>query len=419
MEPVPVVGWGFSPLDEELALTSGGSLTPMQEEHLVRLAVWMPFARAAEQLGEVTGVQISEATVRRHTEKAGQAYVEVQTQQSQEPEPSSDQGKQSEAKLVLSSDGAYVSLLHKQWAEVRTLAIGKVKQTDKQVRTDHLSYFSRMMDAATFITVAEVETRRRHVLEATEVCAVTDGALWLQDLVDLHRPDAVRILDFSHAAQRVGDIVDALTQAGLPLPHDALKRSLHLLKHRGPRFLLNALTRLQASALAVEAIKEPLEYLRKREALMDYPRYQREGWPIGSGMVESANKTVMQARLKGAGMHWEPTHVNPMLALRTAVCSNRWAEAWDQQNTHRLQQRKQRAGDRAVSRQEAAAARLVRAWWFWLSSRQKSPLPSSPPPSPVRLSSTPAATLPGSCRPSASHPWKRSPACRPQLSAKN
>ena len=50
-------------------------------------------------------------------------------------------------------------------------------------------------------------------------------------------------------------------------------------------------------------------------------------------------------------------------------------------NTHRLQQRKQRACDRAVSRQEAAAARLVRAWWFWLSSRQKSPLPSSPPPS--------------------------------------
>ena len=53
--------------------------------------------------------------------------------------------------------------------------------------------FARMMDAATFITVAEVETRRRHVLEATEVCTVTDGALWLQDLVDLHRPDAVRI----------------------------------------------------------------------------------------------------------------------------------------------------------------------------------------------------------------------------------
>jgi hypothetical protein len=70
---------------------------------------------------------------------------------------------------------------------------GKVKQTDKQVRTDHLSFFSRMIDAATLITAAEVETRRRQVLEAPEVCAVTDGALWLQDLVDLHRPGVLRI----------------------------------------------------------------------------------------------------------------------------------------------------------------------------------------------------------------------------------
>lgn len=97
----------------------------MPEEHLVRLAVGMPFARAADQLGEVTGVQVSEATVRRHSEKAGQASVEVQTQQSQEPSPSSDQGKQSEAKLVLSRDGASVSLLHKPWAEVCTLAMGR------------------------------------------------------------------------------------------------------------------------------------------------------------------------------------------------------------------------------------------------------------------------------------------------------
>ena len=59
MEPVPTVGWGFFPLDEELALTAAESLTPLQEEHLVRLAIWMPFARAAQQLGEVTGVQES------------------------------------------------------------------------------------------------------------------------------------------------------------------------------------------------------------------------------------------------------------------------------------------------------------------------------------------------------------------------
>jgi hypothetical protein len=58
-----------------------------------------------------------------------------------------------------------------------------------------------------------------------------------------------------------------------------------------------------------------LAYLEKRAGQMQYPRYQAAGWPIGSGMVESANKLVMQARLKGAGMHWLMGNLNPMHAL--------------------------------------------------------------------------------------------------------
>src|SRR5215216_1584906 len=67
---------------------------------------------------------------------------------------------------------------------------------------------------------------------------------------------------------------------------------------------------------------------------MQYPTFLSEGWPIGSGMVESANKVVVEARLKGAGMHWSRTSVNPLLALRNAVCTDRWAEAWQQSARH-------------------------------------------------------------------------------------
>lgn len=50
----------------------------------------------------------------------------------------------------------------------------------------------------------------------------------------------------------------------------------------------------------VEEGGERLAYLEKRVDQMQYPTYQAQGWPIGSGIVESANKVVMQARLKGA-----------------------------------------------------------------------------------------------------------------------
>jgi hypothetical protein len=61
---------------------------------------------------------------------------------------------------------------------------------------------SRMSDAETFADLAEVEMRRRGVSRAQEICAVTDGADWLQGFLDLHCPDAVRILDFPHAGIR-------------------------------------------------------------------------------------------------------------------------------------------------------------------------------------------------------------------------
>ncbi len=77
-----------------------------------------------------------------------------------------------------------------------------------------------------------------------------------------------------------------------------------------------------------EAMGEHVLYLGKRRANMQYPAFQKAGWPIGSGMVESGNKLVMQARLKGAGMHWKPEQVNPMLALRMNLCNERWNEGW-------------------------------------------------------------------------------------------
>ena len=63
-------------------------------------------------------------------------------------------------------------------------------------------------------------------------------------------------------------------------------------------------------------------------AQLQYPQFVADGWPIGSGMVESANKLVVEDRLKGAGMHWADTNVNPLLALRNAICNDRWAECW-------------------------------------------------------------------------------------------
>jgi hypothetical protein len=418
MEPAQPVGRVFFPLDEELAL-SPGSLTPRQRDHLTHLATWMPFARARQMLETILGVQVSEPTVRRGTQRAGALYEAHQTAQSQQPSsigPTEITRKISSEHQVISIDGAYVPLVKGEWAEVRTVAIGEATtqmtaQGEREVHTCHLSYFSRMTDAITFAEQAEVEMQRRGVSQAKTVGAVTDGADWIQGFIDLHRPDAVRILDFPHAVEHLGLLIEALQQAGIALPADAHVRSSHVLKHRGPSLLLRWCNRLPPDIAEREAVHKHLQYFRKREALIQYPQYHEQGWPIGSGMVESANKVVVQARLKGAGMHWAPTHVNSMLALRTAACNERWDEAWQDINTkHHAQVDAKRHLVATTRLQSQLASLLVLLLLFHPSP----PTPTPPPPTRTQ----PAATLPGTSRPSSHHPWKRAPACRPKLIAK-
>ena len=55
-------------------------------------------------------------------------------------------------------------------------------------------------------------------------------------------------------------------------------------------------------------------------------------------MVESANKLVVEARLKGAGMHWRRSHVDPMLALRNLLGNDRWEQEWPHIKVHLIAQ---------------------------------------------------------------------------------
>ncbi len=98
---------------------------------------------------------LSEATVRRHTEAAGAAYVTIQEQavehleQTCQPEPSGPD------KLVLEVDGAMVPLVGGEWAEVKTLVIGEAGQPvtvrgESQVTLEEVSSFSRLSDCDSF-----------------------------------------------------------------------------------------------------------------------------------------------------------------------------------------------------------------------------------------------------------------------------
>lgn len=469
----------------------------------MRLATWMPFRQAGEQLEFFMGTAVGATTIRQTTEQAGEAQVQLQDQRVatlQADCPPSPPGPEVQ---LLSVDGAFLHLVGGEWKEVKTLAVGTVgepveKDGEQVVHTSDLSYFSRMSEAKAFEKQALVEIHERGVEKAGVVCAVTDGADWIQTFVDLHRPNAVRILDFAHATEKVAEVAHTIDEQGLSLsclaqkgeekrakpnksrrrkegaepnkscpsaqqrataPTKACQTAARLSAEKGQARLeawldgqteelkkgdaalvvqeierLWLLMQADGRAKAAEAIATRLNYLKERQSMISYATFREQGYPIGSGSVESANKLVVESRMKGSGMRWSEEHVDPMLALRNAACSNRWRQVWKQirqQWRHQTQaQRASKSAKRLLERQPQAEQDLPEPA---LTQEVPSPKPipagqkvepvgagrkvagpgsptlEAPPPAESSSSGQGKPKVPsaGSQRPAPTHPWRR------------
>jgi hypothetical protein len=400
----------FFPLDEELELLPG-ELSVTLAEGVARLGAKMPFEQAVADLAFFWRVEVDETTVRRHTEAAGAAYVAEQTTEVERLERERPTAPAGAAVQYLSADGAMVPLVGGHWAEVKTLAIGEVevrRDADglAEAYTTNLTYFSRLTDAETFTRQAYVEAYQRGTESAAVVCAVQDGADWLQGVVDVLRPDAVRILDFSHAIEHLTAAAQPVLGTGTPAFTAWLDQQAHTLKHAadGARQVLAALAGLPvhtaANPIQAAQIRDgALAYFTKRLMQVQYAAFQVAGYPIGSGSTESANKVVVEARLKGSGMHWARANVNPLVALRTVMHSGRWADMWP----------------RISARLRTDAEQRRRARWRGRHPAPPPPPAESPPPPEMAIAPPAAANFTSpprgksvvNGRPTTLHPWKR------------
>lgn len=164
--------------------------------------------------------------------------------------------------------------------------------------------------------------------------ALTDGGSGLEAFMEANFPrvEAV-ILDFWHASEYLAELAQALH------PHDeaAARRQqgqwCRLLQEEGGHVTLAVLQEWDWPARVpglAEARQKVLTYLGNQVGRMDYPAYQANGWYIGSGAVESACKTVVGQRLKGAGMRWGASGSHEVCHVRALYRSEpgQWQAFW-------------------------------------------------------------------------------------------
>ncbi len=350
-------GQGVHPFDEQAGVTSRG-LTPAVEQ-LATLAgaAGGSFEKGAELLFEMAGVRLSESTAERTTEEAGQRIERRLQEGTLFGEPTAwgwheDARGRSVAYVTIDATGTRQQGPGAAKAEGRMAYVAGVYNPQPPqwlrppgkppppVQARYLSGLYGLSEVGPLL-----RRQAAHVgMEQAEVwVGLTDGGSGLEEFlrVNFSRPDLVLILDFYHAASYLEALARALHPDDEGKAAQQAEQWCRLLKEEGGATTLAVPQHWDWPARKSQAPREQLEavtaYFSNNLGRMGHPEYQAEGWQIGSGVVESACKTVVGQRLKGAGMRWGEDGAHALRHVRALYRSEKgqWQAFWQRRFTHR------------------------------------------------------------------------------------
>lgn len=180
---------------------------------------------------------------------------------------------------------------------------------------------------------------RRHAAQVgidyvKQKVAITDGAPWIARQLQINLPMlSGHVLDFYHLAEHVhGAARVCLGEDGATSvwAHARLKE----IKQEGPAAALAAIATLAKNLRAPlkrEALRQLRGYIEDRREMLDYQRFRRRGWDIGSGPTEAGGKDLA-ARIRGVGMKWDLDHAADMMNLQALYESSQANAYWKAQS---------------------------------------------------------------------------------------
>jgi hypothetical protein len=312
---------------------------------MVKLGVEIPsYRRAAQNYGELTEVGVSKSQwgelVKTYggkivAQQEAEAEAMVQPPAGDEiivprhlPQPDSEV-------MALSMDGAMVNIRGEGWKEVKTVAISAVETVvnettgEAEVRLSRHSYRSGLWEAKDFAKQQWAEGCRRGLERSKKLVSVNDGAIWIWLIVQMCWAPCVEILDWWHLVEKLWEVAAvwfSQDQAATTCWVESQKDNLW---QRGGRPVIHAIRQLCPRGQPLpEKVRHVVSYLFTHRRRIHYQQFRQDGYPIGSGTVESGGKVVMQERMKQAGMRWSRNNAQAMLALRSILLSDRWDEVW-------------------------------------------------------------------------------------------
>jgi hypothetical protein len=215
------------------------------------------------------------------------------------------------------------------WKEPKLLVISEMDETGQKKRDTKPVYEATMNGPEDVEAMLVRLARQLHIDQATQVVCISDGAPWIWGLFERFidqlgiGDQTTQIVDFFHAAEHITELAEAHT-GKIERARKQWAKKLTTLLRAGQFTEFEASIRDQAKAHNLPALTKQLGYFERHKGRMHYDQYEKAKLPIGSGIVESAVRRVINGRLKAPGTFWKIENVEKMLALRCALMAGRW-----------------------------------------------------------------------------------------------
>jgi hypothetical protein len=344
----PACGAVEYPGDEVLGVRDT-SFSPGMRRLLTRAGSRESFAEAAADLHVYASLQVDPKDVERVAETMGRQIDDwmTKTASAARLQVASDDGKQEKIPILyVALDGTGAPMRKSELAGVkgkaedgrartREVKLGCVfTQTTRDengnpVRDPNTtSYAGAIEPSVDFGHRLHAEAVRRGLRRAGKTVVLSDGAEYNHAIVAEHFTQAVHIIDFYHAAERLSDFVKDYT------PHrcqGAFHQECHELLETGA---IEQLIGRMRGALPHGGKRrrqglKALGYFAQRRQQMRYGEFREQGLFIGSGVIEAGCKTLIGKRLKQSGMFWSVAGANAIIAARCCLYSGRFEQFWE------------------------------------------------------------------------------------------
>jgi len=308
------------------------------------------FERGADLLREMSGVRLSESTVQRTTEDVGKRIETLLDEgmvlgPAQPWEWHKDARGRTVAYFTADATGTRQQGPGGAAAAGRMAYVAGVynpappewlRPPGQKVPALQARYLSGLYELKDLGPLLRRQAGQVGMEAATVWVGLTDGGSGLEAFcqMNFNRSDLVLILDFYHAASYLEKLARALHAHDEEAAKGQAERWCQLLKAEGGAATLAVLQEWDWPARQSAALREQreavAEYFGNNLHRMEYPEYEAEGWQIGSGVVESACKTVVGQRLKGAGMRWSAAGAHALCHVRALYRSEKgqWEAFW-------------------------------------------------------------------------------------------